>query len=375
MKHILFILLLVVVGLSCKKSPTSPLVINEDPGEVSFQLLKRTIPSDVALIKVTLERGTGSVIEDSVSVATPSDTVSLLMENIPVGTWNLTVRAKDASGIVRYVGSASVTIYSGQTTNVAVFMEPVDSGTGLLFIHVFWGKSACTPQPEALIGWWKGNGTPEDSKSGLHGSFVGGAMYDSGVVGTAFSFTGSNYLEVPDTLDLDLISSFSIALWFKLNVPLEQQPDFLGPSWNDFPMLVEKGDGGFMNRNYGVYFDKWQNKLLFNAIDTSRTTAVFSAVVPGVNVLVDDLQWHFLAVVWNADTRVASILIDGVLRDVAEGTDAPMRPNDEALKFGAAGAGEYYFDGTIDEILLVGAPLDAESIQKIYQSGSKGLCP
>src|SRR5258707_9819275 len=59
----------------------------------------------------------------------------------------------------------------------------------------------CTAAPAGLIGWWPGDGSPKDVVGTNDGILQGGASSDNtGVVGSGFSFDGTNsYVEVGDS--------------------------------------------------------------------------------------------------------------------------------------------------------------------------------
>ena len=127
-------------------------------------------------------------------------------------------------------------------------------------------------------------------------------------------------------------------------------------------------------RNYGVYFDKSANLLLFNAIDTSRATYVFDATLPEANSYFDDLLWHFVGVTWDQTNHQARIYIDGILKASASGTTVPMLMNQETLKIGAATAGRYYINASMDEILFFGKAESSFDIWELYRETKVGIC-
>ena len=76
---------------------------------------------------------------------------------------------------------------------------------------------AQTVPTSGLIGYWRGDANANDSSTTANnGSFAG--SYATGVVGSAFSITSSNYVSIPDHAAYDFSASdFSVGFWFNLN--------------------------------------------------------------------------------------------------------------------------------------------------------------
>lgn len=143
-KYLAFLCILVLIN-SCNKSSNE--IVNPDfanKGSIGFTLNKSTIPTEVKIIVAKLERYGFPAIQDSILVTTLGDTVNLVINNIPIGNWSLTLTAKDSLGKTKYTGSAMVTIYQDQVTYVYVTMNPTGSGTGTLNISIIWHTSKWT---------------------------------------------------------------------------------------------------------------------------------------------------------------------------------------------------------------------------------------
>src|SRR5260370_941746 len=76
-------------------------------------------------------------------------------------------------------------------------------------------QQACAPLPSGLVSWWPAEGNANDMQDGNNGTLVNGATFASGEVGQAFSFNGTDYVEIPDASNLDFgpNSPISIAMW------------------------------------------------------------------------------------------------------------------------------------------------------------------
>src|SRR6267142_3071724 len=61
--------------------------------------------------------------------------------------------------------------------------------------------ATCSPPPSGIVGWWAGDGNANDLAGTNTGSLFGGAtVTGSGMVGSAFTFDGTNsYVQFPDS--------------------------------------------------------------------------------------------------------------------------------------------------------------------------------
>ena len=64
------------------------------------------------------------------------------MDNIPVGTWHLTVNAENSSRVVVYTGQSDIQILDGVTTQVNLTLQPTGEGRGSVYIAVSWGTNS-----------------------------------------------------------------------------------------------------------------------------------------------------------------------------------------------------------------------------------------
>jgi hypothetical protein len=233
----------------------------------------------------------------------------------------------------------------------------------------------CIESPAGVTAWWTGDTSSIDRVSNIQASKWGLVRYDSGKVLNGFLLDGTEgALTVPDGPTFDLRSSFSFMAWLKLRVPLARQPDFDGPSQDDYHFVLEKGDGSYDVRNYGLYFSKTTKTMHFNGIDTTGTQYVFNVTVANANTLFDDLAWHHVAAVWDQSSRNASIIIDGVVVGSASGSSNALMTNSFSLHVGAANSYRYFIDGMIDELMLFHRPLSSPEIQSMIAADTRGFC-
>src|SRR5439155_11484511 len=76
----------------------------------------------------------------------------------------------------------------------------------------------CFAPPAGLIGWWSGDGNANDIGGSDPGTLQGGATANAvGVVGSAFSFDGTNaYVQIPDSPQLRP-GNLTIEAWVRFN--------------------------------------------------------------------------------------------------------------------------------------------------------------
>jgi len=193
------------------------------------------------------------------------------------------------------------------------------------------------------------------------------------VVAQAFRFDGfGSLVTISSSAKLGFVSSFSIVCWVKLNVPLARQPMY--GLYNEYPFIVEKGDGGYTQRNYRLYFSQQKNSLNFDGFNQPGQTHVFSTSLEHADKYFDDLRWHWVSATWDRSRLTATIFIDGKPVVSAQGTDNDLLTNSYPLRIGAAGFDRYFLAGSIDELALFSRSLSQSEIIAIYRAESNGFC-
>lgn len=236
-------------------------------------------------------------------------------------------------------------------------------------------SALCVSAPSGLIALWTGDSTFMDHSRAFKTYTSGFVTSNTGFVSEGYVFDSlGGIISVQDTSALDLENSLSIAAWVRFRVPLAMQPDFNGSAWDDYHFLVEKGNGGFATRNYGLYFGKTQDVLEFSGIGHGGTSYVFNATIENVSDIVDDLEWHLFVAVWDRQTQTATVYVDGSVAATSQGSDLPLMTNAYPLRIGAATPGMYFFDGSIDEIMLFDRALSSVDVGLLVAAGSNGVC-
>lgn len=224
--------------------------------------------------------------------------------------------------------------------------------------------------PSGAVVWETFNNTLADTLNSLNALCNGNVSFFSGKVGNAFEFDGYSACSIASNALLDIRGSLTVVCWIKLDTALAKQPAYA--YYSDYPFIVGKGNGAYTQRNYGLYFDEPRNLLLFNAIDTSNTTYVFSVIIPSAGNYFDDLQWHLVAAVWDRAQLKASVYVDGNVVGSTTGHDWPLATNTYPLMIGAGDVGSYMLYGGIDELMLFTRALSSSEIGKIFAADSNG---
>ena len=132
-KSTCFILIVVLVWLPGCDESASEKPIEEDNGAVSISVLRSSLPPPVVTLRITLTRSGFVPVTDSIAII---DSLTVLqIDDLQSGDWDVEVDALNASGIILYEGSATVTIQPDVITVAAITLSPT-SGTLELRITV-----------------------------------------------------------------------------------------------------------------------------------------------------------------------------------------------------------------------------------------------
>jgi hypothetical protein len=204
-------------------------------------------------------------------------------------------------------------------------------------------------------GWWhmnEGNGTSvmDSSGYGNNGTLVGNVLptWDIGKLGECLDFDTQGYVDIPDSLSLNLTNSISIEMW----VNTTGQTDYniavgrgyltsylLGTgSGGDASISFYYGGANFLTYNVIVY-NTWQHIVV--TYDRSTTTAVL--YVDGQAV--------------NTNTNIDPAVSGGSV-DLGIGTSPDKFDNGNS------------FIGQIDEVVIYDKALTADEVAFRYNNGS-----
>ena len=209
---------------------------------------------------------------------------------------------------------------------------------------------------------------------------AGDSCYDGswvrGKIGNyALKFDGTDdYVTIGSTSDFAWMhgkgdtSSFkwSVAFWMKLNTL---------PSGIDTHAIILNTNALATGAGFSIDFDDDgdSRSILLLILNSSNQTI---AALQNDDSYPDDLDWHHVVVTFDkgAASNNAKIYMDGSL--TAQGNDDTNTPTDgnsnTVLTIGAnaAGAGGYFFPGTLDELAIWDKVLDSTDIGQLYNSGN-----
>ncbi|MBI3853371.1 MAG: immunoglobulin domain-containing protein [Verrucomicrobia bacterium] len=260
--------------------------------------------------------------------------------------------------------NASLTLSNVQVTNggdySVVVSNAVDSATSSNAVLTV-NAPACLTAPPGLVSWWQGEGNANDSADSNNGVLVNGASFASGKVGTAFNFWGTNHVEVPAAVNLN-VQSYTIEAWiFPADVSV------LKP-------IVEYGDGG----NIGLHL--WHSVPADGGAGVSPGSLyanVGDAFGPykfgtGGGVIPSN-QWTYVALTYDRAAGIARLYVNGTNLATANfGSLTPLTAL--PVNLGYRPAGGTHFVGKMDEVSIYNRALAASEIQAAFNAGSAGKC-
>ena len=178
---------------------------------------------------------------------------------------------------------------------------------------------------------------------------------DSGVSGKAARFTGTNYITIPNSPNLNL-RNFTIELWLKLN----------SKPYGDHMAVIDKWPKTFrilirdVMQPHGVYGEVFfeSNESTWDSLDA------YSWIKPETN------KWYHIALRY--DGQNLCLFINGQLTRRVFSSGKTMATNNFPLTIGASldrGVAKYLLNGTIDELRIYNRPLGWLEIRQHFLLG------
>ena len=227
----------------------------------------------------------------------------------------------------------------------------------------------CYPAPDGVVGWWPGEGNANDLAGTNNGTLAGGATANAvGVVGSAFSFDGTNgFVQIPDA-------------------PALRPTNLTVEAWVRFDSLDSAGLGGALAGEQYIVFkqnsrsDHFEGYFLGKGRLAGRDLFVFDvSSASGVTTELDSVAtvttgaWYHVAAV--RGSNFIQLYVNGQL-DSQTNVNFPQDYGTNSLYF--ATSGQAYWDGkfkgTLDEVSLYNRALASGEIAAIYGAGSLGKC-
>ncbi len=176
------------------------------------------------------------------------------------------------------------------------------------------------------------------------------SQWVEGQVDGALAFSGSNYIEVPDDLSIgaDLVSGFSMATWFRSNVPLAAS--------GSGSRMLEKGNSFFFLQ--GIV-PGGMNFLVKRG---------GSNITAGIGEDLEADRWYHITGVFDGDE--IRVYLDGRQKgaaNVGQDIDDAELP----LRIGSDDSGAF-FNGTMDDVRIWNRPLSELEIKTLAGVGVTG---
>ena len=293
---------------------------------------------------VSQETYTGEVWETCV---TPNDNVR---DGTKICSNNITVAGAQIGSVV--LNSSSGNNYtSDNLTATPVNMLPSganaiydwkkNGNSVKIFEMTFDGETLCNGGTTVCDYIGAQNGTP--TTSGTIEYFSTSGYNGTGV----YNFNGDDFINVNP--DIALTDSFSISAWVRR-----------GSISGTADMIFSTGETNADNRRLVVGFN-YQDYLWFdfgNNFLISTTTVV-------------DNDWHYLVFTYNWNTRERNIYLDGInMASDISSADPDLDLPTETRIGNTTFAGDYSYDGKIDEVVVWDTELSIEHISAMYNNGN-----
>ncbi|MCX6141668.1 MAG: hypothetical protein NTZ35_00465 [Ignavibacteriales bacterium] len=108
-------------------------------GSVRVVIQQNNLPSGVRIIEARLERPGLRPLTQSREIQRGAEAQSLRFDQVPVGSWSLSVQALNRSGVILYRGESTVSVVGSQIAEASVLMRRVTSGS--VEVSLLWGKN------------------------------------------------------------------------------------------------------------------------------------------------------------------------------------------------------------------------------------------
>ncbi|MEZ4651097.1 MAG: LamG-like jellyroll fold domain-containing protein [Candidatus Eisenbacteria bacterium] len=243
---------------------------------------------------------------------------------------------------------------------VAVGPSPATTGARRIVALVLLAASSLTTPGRAdltdgLVAHYEFEGNADDSIGG-HDGQEHGVSYVEGRIGTAISFDGTSYANVPATGWLTPLETFSIAAWVRAaSFPAEQ----------GYPFVHDRQNGD-ASPNKHLEFRLYQN-ILYSGWESSSGTD---------SGLQYDGFWSEFGSTWvhvaltRDMTGTGRLYVNGALADSVQG--AVETGNSDDLMFGAIrttgteGSETLFFHGDLDDARIYSRALSGEEVRALY---------
>jgi hypothetical protein len=319
--------------------------------------------SFVATIRDAVGRTTTSRVNVTVNQTLTSMTISPSAPLVnPNGAKQFTATGRDQFG-------AALTTQPGFTWSVIAGAGTIDANglytapaaAGSATVRAVTGAlsaaATVTITSDALAqAWWKlddasGTFVADSSGDDHHGTAVG-PTWVPGKTGSALSFDGNDYVDLPTSLVSTTLGS--VSMWMKTGTNFSTYAHLF------YASPTSNGDGiGPENELYLCFLsDERINFFIKGASNLSLTSSATYA----------DNNWHHVAATWDINGN-AVLYVDGAqVASAAHNADAYV--GSVVTRLGRPGAGTRYYTGLIDDVRLYNTAISAAQVQTLYNQGA-----
>jgi len=294
-----------------------------------------------------------------------SDSAVALVEDIPVGVWELHVDAFDVNENIIYIGSTSVTVKAGMITPVNLHMDP---NTGGLSIIVTWGESE-VDITEGLVAYYPFSGNANDeSGNGNHGDLSGVTLVEdrNGNTNSAYSFGGDgDCIFIGNSDVLEISGELTICAWVYYD------------EFDSYSGILAKGlmyNGTEWQGAYGIGVNKDNQKIYFDI----KTESVNRRSAISEDQLTLD-EWYHITGTFTPGKGL-KLYLNGILTGSNDFEDEMINHtttwNNNDVRIGDSQQSQIdpyrfpgFFNGIIDEIRIYNRVLNQSEILEIISLG------
>ncbi|MCF6271319.1 MAG: LamG domain-containing protein [Melioribacteraceae bacterium] len=360
--EILITILLFAIIYACNDNPTNSdnnTGSSNEVGKIAFQIDMAQAPFEVVDLRGILSKDGYSSIPFNFFYDDTSDLASVKIDNIPAGNWNLQVDALNLDSVVVYSGATTVTVESGSTTIVNLYLNPT---SGSIVINVQWGDGrTLSDLDNFLIGYWdfEDNGIYDMSFNGNNGQVFGNANFSNGKKGNAVNFIGyDGYAEIPND-SIYYLDEKTISFWMYKN--------------NDYILETEgKTDGeGIIAKAYDTglrrdfTFAISANKPRFHVYGTIGTEGD-TLIVAGKTQAISPYIWYHCALV--VGENYTEFYLNGKLTEYNQKANLSISTTAPIVlgKITTSSLPSRYFNGKIDEFRIYNKAFNNDEVLLLY---------
>ena len=216
-------------------------------------------------------------------------------------------------------------------------------------------------QPD--IAYYPFDGSANDATgNGNDGTEHGGTSYVAGVNGQAIQLDGeTGYVDLTEATNLDGFGAFTISVWLKPAVEMN--------SSTGRQVILYKGRPSQNVTSYELGYDAYDGQLHFTAISAADW---FSNGSVGYLTELPAQEWLHVACTYDG-ASVVRMYVDGQeagsVFEEGSGMAGSLFDNSDPLTVGRRPDGQYYFNGSLDELRVYNRALSASEVRSLYEAG------